>query len=110
MINYTQRLALILLPAAAIAGACAPAARTTSGVVTPIPAATSANPFFVESSLPFHAPRFDLIRNEHYQPALEEGIRQWLAEVDSIAKQTKPPTFDNTIGAMEGSGALLTRV
>ena len=110
MTNCTQRFALILLPAAAIAGACAPAATTTSGVSTPVPAATSANPFFVESNLPYHAPRFDLIRNEHYQPALEEGIRQWLAEVDSIAKQTQPPTFDNTIGAMERSGALLTRV
>ncbi|HKR08503.1 MAG TPA: M3 family metallopeptidase, partial [Gemmatimonadaceae bacterium] len=110
MTNFTQRFALILLPAAAITGACAPAATTTAGVATPVPAATSANPFFVESNLPFHAPRFDLIRNEHYQPALEEGIRQWLAEVDSIAKQTQPPTFDNTIGAMERSGALLTRV
>ena len=110
MTNYTRRFALILLPAAAIAGACAPAATTTSGVATPAPAAISANPFFVESNLPYHAPRFDLIRNEHYQPALEEGIRQWLAEVDSIAKQTRPPTFDNTIGAMERSGALLTRV
>ena len=110
MTNFTQRFALILLPAAAIAGACAPAATTTSGVATPIRAATSANPFFVESNLPYHAPRFDLIRNEHYQPALEEGIRRWLAEVDSIAKQTQRPTFDNTIGAMERSGALLTRV
>ena len=110
MTNYSQRFALILLPAAAIAGACAPAATTTSGVVTPVSAATPANPFFVESNLPYHAPRFDLIRNEDYQPALEEGIRQWLAEVESIAKQTQPPTFDNTIGAMERSGALLTRV
>src|SRR5256885_773535 len=110
MTNYSQRFALILLPAAAIAGACATAATTTSGVAAPVPAATSANPFFVESNLPYHAPRFDLIRNEHYQPALEEGIRRWLAEVDSIAKQTQPPTFNNTIGAMERSGALLTRV
>ena len=108
MTNYTQRFALTLLPAAAIVAACAPAATTTT-VATPAPAATSSNPLFVESNLPYHAPRFDLIRNEHYQPALEEGIRQWLAEVDSIAKQTRPPTFDNTIVAMEKSGALLTR-
>jgi peptidyl-dipeptidase Dcp len=72
-------------------------------------AASGSNPFFVESSLPYHAPRFDLIRNEDYQPALEEGMRQQLAEIDSIAKQTRPPNFANTIVAMEKSGALLTR-
>jgi peptidyl-dipeptidase Dcp len=76
---------------------------------TPSPAASGSNPFFVESSLPYHAPRFDLIRNEDYQPALEEGMRQQLTEIDSIAKQTRPPNFMNTIVAMEKSGALLTR-
>jgi peptidyl-dipeptidase Dcp len=67
------------------------------------------NPLAVESSLPYHAPRFDLIRNEHYQPAIEEGMRLQLAEIDAIAKQMQPPTFDNTIVAMERSGALLDR-
>src|SRR6266566_5003866 len=103
------RLALsTLLPVAAIAGACAPAAVSTP--TAPAPASTGANPFFVESTLPYHAPRFDLIRNEHYQPALEEGMQRQLAEIDAIAKQTVPPSFDNTIVAMERSGALLTRV
>jgi peptidyl-dipeptidase Dcp len=105
-----HRLALSsLLPVAAMAGACAP----VGTVSTPTPAtstSTAANPFFVASALPYHAPRFDLIRNEHYQPALEEGMRQQLAEIDAIAKQTVPPSFDNTIVAMERSGALLTRV
>jgi peptidyl-dipeptidase Dcp len=67
------------------------------------------NPFAVESSLPYHAPRFDRIRNEHYQPAIEEGMRLHLAEIDVIAKQMQPPNFDNTIVAMERSGALLDR-
>ncbi|MGH7603286.1 MAG: peptidyl-dipeptidase Dcp [Gemmatimonadaceae bacterium] len=80
----------------------------TPAASTPKPAGGS-NPLFVESTLPYHAPRFDLIRNEDYQPALEEGMRQELAEIDAIAKQTRPPTFDNTIVAMERSGALLTR-
>jgi peptidyl-dipeptidase Dcp len=88
------------------AAACAPVATTTS---TPRPVAASSNPLFVESTLPYHAPRFDLIRNEDYQPALEEGMRQNLVEIEGIAKQTQPPTFDNTIVAMERSGALLTR-
>jgi peptidyl-dipeptidase Dcp len=106
--NHRHRLALSLLPAAALAGACAPTVTTTTTVSPPV--ATGANPFFVESTLPYHAPRFDLIRNEHYQTALEEGMRQQLAEIDAIAKQTAPPSFENTIVAMEKSGALLTRV
>src|SRR5437867_6304032 len=97
-----------LLPAALIAAACTPSTTTTTATV-PAPATAGTNPFLVESTLPYHAPRFDLIRNEHYQPALEEGMRQQLAEIDAIARQTAPPTFENTIVAMEKSGALLTR-
>ena len=95
----------------ATALACAPATVTTANVPAPATSAANAgNPFFAESTLPYHAPRFDLIRNEHYQHAFEEGMRQSLAEIDAIAKQTAPPTFENTIVAMERSGALLTRV
>ena len=90
------------------ASSCAPVAAPTASTPAPVVAAGS-SPFFVESTLPFHAPRFDLIRNEDYQPALEEGMRQQLAQIDAIAKQMQPPTFDNTIVAMERSGALLTR-
>jgi peptidyl-dipeptidase Dcp len=106
---FRNRLALsALLSAAIITGACAPIAAIKSRI-SPAPAVSGDNPFFVESTLPYHAPRFDLIRNEHYQPALEEGMRQQLAEIDAIAKQMSAPTFDNTIVPMEKSGALLTR-
>ena len=87
---------------------CAPLATPAASIPAPSAVAGS-NPLFVESTLPYHAPRFDLIRNSDYQPALEEGMRRQLAEVDSIAKQTRPPTFDNTVVAIEKSGALLTR-
>ena len=99
-------LATVAIASAAAIG-CAPIAKLRRSTPTP---ASGSNPLFVQSTLPFHAPRFDLIRNGDYQPALEEGMRQQLAEIDSIAKQTRPPTFDNTIVAMEKSGALLTRV
>jgi len=89
-----------------VAGGCA--TPSTRGASTPAQALGS-NPLLVESTLPYHAPRFDLVRNEHYQPALEEGMRQHLAEIDVIAKQMTTPTFDNTIVAMERSGALLDR-
>jgi len=80
------------------------------GFCTDVQFGKQTNPFFVESTLAYHAPRFDLIHNEDYQVALEEGMRQQLVEIDAIAKQTAPPTFDNTIVAMEKAGALLTRV
>lgn len=68
------------------------------------------NPFAVPGPLVFHAPAFDKIRLEHYQPAFMAGMKQQLAEMDAIAAQKGPPTFDNTIVAIEKSGALLTRV
>lgn len=68
------------------------------------------NPFFAQSSLPYQAPPFDRISDEHYQPAIEEGMRRHLAEIEAIAASTDEPTFEDTIEAMERTGALLTRV
>ncbi|NVM77019.1 peptidyl-dipeptidase Dcp [Duganella sp. SG902] len=68
------------------------------------------NPFAKPSTLPFGYPAFDKIKNEDYAPAFEEGMRQQAAEVDAIANNKKPATFDNTIVAMEKSGQLLNRV
>src|SRR5437762_12641818 len=107
--TYPHHFASSLLVAAALAGACAPAVTTTTAGVS-TPAAVGANPFFVESPLPYHAPRFDLIRNEHYQAALEEGMRQQLAEIVAFARQTVPPMFDNTVEATEHAVAVLQRL
>ena len=68
------------------------------------------NPFAAPSPLPFGAPPFDRIRDEHYQPTIEAGMREHRAEVAAIANQDAAPTFENTIAALEGSGVLLTRV
>jgi peptidyl-dipeptidase Dcp len=68
------------------------------------------NPFFHESTLPFHAPDFDAIRVSDYRPAIVEGMKNQLAEVDSIANDEAAPTFENTIAPMERSGQLLNRV
>lgn len=68
------------------------------------------NPFAAPGPLVFHAPAFDKIRLEHYQPAFMAGMKQQLAEMDAIASSNDAPTFDNTIVAIEKSGALLTRV
>ena len=68
------------------------------------------NPFFAPSSLPFQAPPFDKIKDEDYQPAIEAGMAEERKEVQAIADNPAPPTFENTIVAMEKSGQLLRRV
>jgi peptidyl-dipeptidase Dcp len=70
----------------------------------------AANPFFSQSTLPFHAPAFDKIKDADFQPAIEAGMKDQLAEIEKIANDPNPPTFANTLEAMERSGALLTRV
>src|SRR5579871_392091 len=70
----------------------------------------ASNPFAQPSTLPFQAPPFDRIKDADYQPALEEGMRQQIAEIELIATNSAPPTFENTIVAMEKSGRLLDRV
>src|SRR5438045_8084253 len=72
--------------------------------------AQRANPLLTPSTLPFQAPVFDRITDADFQPALEEGMRQQLQEIESIAGSPAPPGFVNTIEAMERSGALLRRV
>src|SRR4051794_2066656 len=68
------------------------------------------NPFFEKSTLPFEAPPFDRIKDSDYQPAIEEGMKRELAEIQAIANNPDSPTFANTIEAMEKTGALLRRV
>ena len=72
--------------------------------------AATANPLLTESTLPFHYPRFDLIKNAHFLPAYEAGMAAQLAEVAAIASATAAPTFDNTVVALERSGSLFRRV
>jgi peptidyl-dipeptidase Dcp len=67
------------------------------------------NPFFAPSSLPYRLPPFDEIREEHYLPAFERGMAEHLAEVEAIASSDEPPTFENTIAALERSGRILDR-
>ncbi|HET9948116.1 MAG TPA: M3 family metallopeptidase [Longimicrobiales bacterium] len=68
------------------------------------------NPFFRESPLPLGLPEFDLIRNEHFAPAFERGMAEQLAEVEAIASSPEPPTFENTLVALQRSGRVLARV
>ncbi len=60
----------------------------------------SDNPFFEEWNTPFQTPPFSKIKNEHFLPALKEGIRQSRADLEAIINNTEPPTFQNTIAAL----------
>ncbi|AXB42658.1 M3 family metallopeptidase [Amycolatopsis albispora] len=68
------------------------------------------NPFASPSELPYGLPPFDRIAEEHYRPAFEAGIAEQVEQVRAIADNPEPPTFDNTVVALERSGELLGRV
>ncbi len=68
------------------------------------------NPFFEKYNTPHGTVPFNKIKNEHFEPAIFEGIKKHQQEVDAITNNKKKPTFENTIVAYEQSGALLDRV
>lgn len=76
---------------------------------TNVAAVQTQNPLFQASTLQYQAPDFNAIKDEHFQPALEQGIKEQYQEILAIANNPAAPTFDNTIVAMEKSGALLNR-
>ena len=68
------------------------------------------NPLFTVSLLPYQAPRFDVLTDEHFRPAFDEALQIKRAEVMAIANNPAPPSFENTFLALEKSGVMLSRV
>ncbi|TKB51997.1 M3 family metallopeptidase [Ferrimonas aestuarii] len=85
-------------------------AQATETVAPAVMQLADTNPFKFESTLPYHAPNFTIIKDEHFKPAFEVGMAEHMAEIDAIANNPEPATFDNTIKAMEQSGEVLGRV
>ena len=85
---------------------CAVACAWTLGAA----AHAAGNPFAKASPLPFHAPEFNRIHDADFQPAIEAGIRRERTEIERIAADPAPPTFQNTLVALERSGRMLNRV
>ncbi|MGH7648667.1 MAG: M3 family metallopeptidase, partial [Gemmatimonadaceae bacterium] len=104
-----HRFRVLFFVASAMTAAIATAASVAGAQAASNAPAARENPLLEPSSLFFHAPPFDRIRDSDYQPAIERGMREQLAEMKHIADQTAAPTFENTIVPMERSGALLTR-
>src|ERR1041385_3764682 len=71
---------------------------------------TNANPFRSPSPLPLGYPDLAVIREEHFLPAFDEAMGEHRAEVEAITSDPRPPTFANTLEALERSGTMLRRV
>lgn len=74
------------------------------------PPAAADNPFFKPYGTPFNVPPFHLIKNEHFLPAIEEGIKREEAEIDTILSNPDAPTFENIIAALDHAGIFLDEV
>src|SRR5947209_17821042 len=82
---------------------------TNLSAQTAPPTPLAGNPLSVESTLPYHLPPFDKIKDSDFQPAIETGMVEQLKEVEAIAANPEKATFDNTIVALERTGQLLDR-
>ncbi len=67
------------------------------------------NPFLRKSPLQYQAPEFDKIKDEHFKPAFDYGLKEQLANIDKIVSNPAAPTFENTVLALENSGEVLGR-
>ena len=106
---YSGVLAAVFSMSAAAAGDGA--APTTAGTFAMNDNALKAdNPFAGPSTLPYELPPFDRIHDGDYLPAFHAGMREQLKEVERIAHNREPPTFENTLVALERAGQLLRRV
>lgn len=96
---------------AATSALAAAAALPAAVLAQDLPKDLAANPAAAPWTGPFGGvPAFDKVRLEHFRPALEAGMAQEWAEVEAIANDPAPPTFGNTIEALERSGSALDRV
>lgn len=74
------------------------------------PELDTTNPLLADWDTPHATPPFSKIRLEHYEPAFDAAIACSRAEIDAIVNNPAPPTFRNTIVALERTDALLDRI
>ena len=83
---------------------------TLAGTMLAVLSCTMENPLLTESTLPYGAPPFDKIKTAHYMPAFEQALAEAKADVDAITSNPEPPTFANTLEALENAGSALSRI
>ena len=103
------RLMLGVAGAALLAGCTTMQADSGSGTLATASIPQGTGVFAEPSALPFHAPDFTRIADEDYRSGIEQGLAIKRAEIAAIADNPEPPTFDNTIVAMERAGQMLAR-
>ncbi len=89
----------LVITAALFLSACNPGTKTKK----------MSNPLLAPSTLPYGAPDFSAITNADFQPAIEQGMKEQMAEIEAIANNAEAPTFENTMVALEKSGSTLGR-
>jgi peptidyl-dipeptidase Dcp len=101
---------VLLISALAFNQSCTTMKSTETQKEVPTPdASLSQNPFMKKSKLQYEAPEFDKIKDEHFKPAFDFGLKQHDAEILKIANNPEAPTFENTLIALEKSGEILKR-
>ncbi|WP_042722293.1 M3 family metallopeptidase [Flavobacterium sp. B17] len=101
---------VLLISALAFNQSCTTMKSTETQKEVPTPdASLSSNPFMKKSKLQYEAPGFDKIKDEHFKPAFDFGLKQHDAEILKIANNPEAPTFENTLVALEKSGEILKR-
>ena len=100
---------VLLISALAFNYSCTTMKTTETQHEVPVPASLASNPFMKKSTLQYEAPEFDKIKDEHFKPAFDFGLKQHDAEIIKIADNPAAPTFENTIVALERSGEVLKR-
>ena len=100
---------IVLISTLGLNIACTSMKNTETQQETIVDAALANNPFMKKSSLQYQAPEFNKIKDEHFKPAFDYGLKQNLTEIEKIANNTEAPTFENTVLALEKSGEVLKR-
>lgn len=107
-----------IIIAAALLNSCATTAvkktssesvQNTKDMPVQIDASLSQNPFMRKSTLQYEAPEFDKIKDEHFKPAFDYGLKQHEAQIEAIANNSEKATFENTLVALEKSGEVMKR-
>ncbi len=102
---------ILLISSLAMNSACSETKtnKTSSTEISVSDADMKNNPFMKKSTLQYQAPEFDKIKDEHFKPAFDYGMKVQLSEIENIANNTETPTFENTVLAIENSGEVLKR-
>jgi peptidyl-dipeptidase Dcp len=107
---HTRTVRSLLFAAAIAVLACTVPALGQAGPSVAAQQLSADNPFARPSTLPYHLPPFDRIKDADFRPAFDAGMAEQRKEIEAMDRNMAPPSFENTVVALEKSGQLLDRV